>query len=179
MLFVSPLNKSEIAKRFFDKYFFEHNLKRYKSYVRKDDFYDTDEYYNIELENFEEIEWGNLNPECQHLDEAIYLSTAMDGIACRIYKVQIKNFITITYRITTDGDDGWLVVFSDCGELLAAGNTLGEVIEWASDSFLESCDTHTVDMLTFEGKNMSDRTFWGKPLEEVEVIEKQRYEEYK
>lgn len=79
--------------------------------------------------------------------------------------------------MTTDGDDGWIVVFSNLGELLAVGYTYIEVIEWESLSVLSIHSNNIDSSLLFQGSNMGDRTFWGKSLEEVEKIAKQRLQQ--
>ena len=76
----------------------------------------------------------------------------------------------------TDGDDGWIIIFSDIGELLAIGYTYIEFIEWESSKFI-STHANNIDssLLSFrENGNMNYKTFWGKSLKEATNIARQR-----
>ncbi|MGL6343347.1 MAG: hypothetical protein ACRC80_29935 [Waterburya sp.] len=115
--------KANTVRHFFEKIFIECQLKHYKAYCNREDF---DEY---EFDNYNSIEWEDLSPKLQHFEDIIHSSRYGDGISCYIYEIPIQDFNTITYRMTTDGDDGWIVVFSNLGELLAVGYTYIEVIQ--------------------------------------------------
>ena len=160
--------KAKIVRHFFEKIFIECQLKHYRAYCNQEDF---DEY---EFDNYNSIEWEDLSPKLQHFEDIIDYSRYGDGISCHIYEVPIQDFNTITYRMETDGDDGWIVVFGNLGELFALGYTYIEAIEWESPSVLNIHSNNIDSSLLFQGSNMSDKTFWGKPLEEVEKIVKQR-----
>ncbi len=160
--------KGELVKSFFDKKFLECQLQHYRAYCIGEEFHED------EFDEYASVEWEELSPEFIHFEEIINYSRYGDGIGCGIYKVQIQDVSTVTYRLTTDGDDGWIVIFGDRGELLAAGYTYIEFIEWEARSFLDAHSDDIDGLLSFDARTMRDKTFWGKPLEEVERIAAER-----
>ena len=164
--------KAEIVKQFFEKLFIECELQRYQAYLNKEEF------YKYEFDSFDSIEWEHLDLKLQYFEDLEYHSRYGDGLSFYIYQISIQEFTTITYRMKTDGDDGWIIVFSDIGELLAVGYTYIEFIEWASSKFI-SIHSSNIDssLLSFEGSgDISNKTFWDKSLHEATDIARQRLE---
>ena len=162
--------KAEIAKQFFEKLFIECELQRYQAYLNKEEFYE------YEFDSFDSIEWEHLDLKLQYFEDLEYHSRYGDRLSFYIYQIPIQEFTTITYRMKTDGDDGWIIIFSDIGELLAIGYTYIEFIEWESSKFI-STHANNIDssLLSFrENGNMNYKTFWGKSLKEATNIARQR-----
>jgi hypothetical protein len=78
-----------------------------------------------------------------------------------VYRVPVGGDVTYAVRVWTDGDDGWLEVYDQSGELLGAGRTYIELVGWG--------DRDQVRALVHTGglpPGMQDahkRTLWGKP----------------
>lgn len=157
-----------VVRNFFETRFLECNLQRYKAYCNGEEFYED------EFEAYVSVEWEELSPEFRYFEEVLDYSRYGDGIGCDIFKVQIQDISAVTYRLTTDGDNGWIVILGDSGELLAAGYTYIEVIEWEARSFLDAHSDDIDGLLSFDLSTMHGKTFWGKPLEEVERIVTER-----
>ena len=84
---------------------------------------------NNEFDEFQKINWGDFEP-------LNYLEDARGDVGIGIYRVPISDYTTITCRIVTNGDDGWLLIFDKNGKFLAAGETDYPAIVWASQELI-------------------------------------------
>ena len=83
-----------------------------------------------------------------------------------IYKLSVQDQDTYALRITTDGDDGWLVIFDAEGNLLASAQTYIEVIIWAEDAVLKSINPATLLKTSLPGiEAAASQTLWGQAIE--------------
>jgi hypothetical protein len=77
----------------------------------------------------------------------------------RAYEVTAGSKQTYAVRVKTDGDDGWLEIYDENGEFLAAGRTYIELVWWGPRDHIRS----------LIGKDMpaeydTKTTKWGTPL---------------
>ena len=83
-----------------------------------------------------------------------------------IYRLSVQDQDTYALRITTDGDDGWLVIFGAEGNLLASAQTYIEVIIWADDSSLKSSSPANFLKTPLPGiETAASQTLWGQAIE--------------
>lgn len=111
----------EIIKQFFSNNFQKNAGSNFHRYL--DDFGDEIEAnelpdsvkqaYSFYKENVEEEDWGSV----------------------RIYKTSVKFPVYAVYT-STDGDDGYLEIYSQPGEELAVGKHDADVIDWSDRSTL-------------------------------------------
>lgn len=81
----------------------------------------------------------------------------------RCFQVPTDSGITLAIRTTTDGDDGYLEVFSTDGEFLGAARTELNVIAWGSQDWLRAQVANHGEF-TPEMLEAKKRSFWGMPL---------------
>ena len=80
-----------------------------------------------------------------------------------VYKLPVQDQETYALRITTDGDDGWLVLFDAEGNLIASAQTYIEVIIWADDQTLPTISATNFLQTPLPGmETAASQTFWGK-----------------
>ena len=80
-----------------------------------------------------------------------------------IYKLSVQDQETYALRITTDGDDGWLVIFDAEGNLLASAQTYVEVIVWADDQTLPTINPTNLLKISLPGiETAASQTVWNQ-----------------
>ncbi len=157
----------KIIQYFYTKRFKNFYLTSYKAYCLDENFFQD------EFDEFKSIEWSELNSELKYLKKFLDTYITCDGFYIGIYEVPIQDLKTITCRIKTDGDDGWLFIFGEDGQLITAGQTYIEVIIWIESSLLKRYSDHN-DFLEdyWSGvpgfSEAHDQSLWGKTLEEIE-----------
>src|SRR5215470_2989883 len=62
--------------------------------------------------------------------------TEADIGSVRVYRVPVTGETTIAVRTTTDGDDGYLEIFSEQGETLGTGRTNLNTVVWGTRDWL-------------------------------------------
>jgi|GEM_PF-2873210 len=167
-----------LIQKTFEIKFTKYYLERYISYCNQDREYDEELF-----EGFSEITWDDFNVEMKHFGDKIDSILHGDGLGVGIYNCAIQNVNLILCVMDTDGDNGWLFIFSEDEKLLTAGYTYIDIIEWISSSTIESYLGKQLDGLFLEidsignsaiGDSAVSKTIWSKPLEEAEAIAKYR-----
>jgi hypothetical protein len=79
----------------------------------------------------------------------------------RVYHVRAGKTGTYAVRVTTDGDDGWLEVYSETGALLGAGRTYIELVAWGTPESIRA----QIAGRQFPPDLDVSATLWGKPLD--------------
>lgn len=92
----------------------------------------------------------------------VYLSEveANDWGSVRLYRVPIAAQSVYAVMTTTDGDDGWLEVYNEPGDLLAAGRTYLELIDWGDRELIRAQTTTGEFPPSLDDRDA--RTLWGK-----------------
>ncbi|MFM7150614.1 MAG: hypothetical protein ACKO23_12285 [Gemmataceae bacterium] len=80
----------------------------------------------------------------------------------RVYAVRAAGMPTFAVRVRTDGDDGYLEVYDEMGQLLSCGRTYIEIVAWGKQDWLRR-QVVSPD-LPRELSDAARRTLWGKPL---------------
>lgn len=101
-----------------------------------------------------------------------------DSYYANVYQISVEQQLTYAVRITTDGDDGLLLIFDQQGQLLASAQTYLEVVVWAEAQTIlagesiraeEAIELFATPLPGFEAAK--SQTLWGKPLSELESAE--------
>lgn len=96
------------------------------------------EAFRYYLEHVENADWGNV----------------------RVRKVPTLPVPTIALRITTDGDDGWLEVYTLEGQRIGVGRTYIELVEWGPTLPLRHQTDSGAFFASFQAR--FSNTIWGK-----------------
>ena len=162
-------NQVKLVKEFYTRKLRDYYLNLYKFYRTGQGKY-CDEF---QFDNSQAIEWESLDEKLQYFNELLAISREVGTVYIDIYEVRVEDWETTVYRITTDGNDGWIFIFDRDGKLLAAGQTYIEVIVWADSSLLEKYSDIEEFLKDYWGGmpaflDAHKQTFWGKPLEEID-----------
>jgi len=157
-----------------------HYLAQYKAYCQEKE--EGDRYDLGRKNRVEEKAIAQLPPVVQTLQQQAL--DQGDSYYANVYQLSVNQQLTYAVRVTTDGDDGWLFIFDQQGQMLASAQTYLEVVVWAEAQaphteipHTETLHTETlhtpqpIDLLAnplpgFEAAK--SQTLWGKPLSELE-----------
>jgi hypothetical protein len=81
----------------------------------------------------------------------------------QVYRVSTDGPVTYAVRVRTDGDDGYLEIYDESGDFLAAGRTYLEIVAWGTREWLRA---QVGQAFPPEITDAPSRTLWGKPLPE-------------
>ncbi len=174
------------VKQVYEQQLKAHYLAQYKAYCQEQeggDRYDLGKSNRV-LEEIATLPQAVQTLQQEALDQG-------DSYYANIYKLSVEQQITYAVRITTDGDDGVLIIFDQQGQVLASAQTYLEVVVWAEDQTDEKAiraeqpiqaeesiraeesvqAKKAIDLLAnplsgFEAAK--SQTLWGKPLSELE-----------
>ncbi|NEO86724.1 MAG: hypothetical protein F6J87_21070 [Spirulina sp. SIO3F2] len=167
-----------LIQNFFERRFTEHYLEYHIDGFSQDDEYDDDDYDKALFEDFFEISWDDFNIKMKHFSDGFEHELRHgDGLGVNIYQIIVQDFDLIACVMGTDGDNSWLFVFSANGEILTAGYTYLDVIEWVSAATVQRYQSQPLDGLFTEIVSLGcdrGRALWGRSFEEAEVMVKQR-----
>ncbi len=158
----------DTVKQFYVQRFREYYAARYKAYQTGSELNDPHELGQANLVSDEDRDrlpasirefWEVAIAEGDSYYPAIYKLSVQD-------QESVQEQDTYALRITTDGDDGWLVIFASEGNLLASAQTYIEVIIWADDETLKSINPATLLKTPLPGiEAAASQTLWGQAIE--------------
>jgi predicted RNase H-like HicB family nuclease len=152
-------NSIDAVKQFYVQRLREYYAARYKTYQTGSE---LDDPHELGQDNLVSDEARDRLPAAIHefWDAAI---AEGDSYYPAIYKLSVQDQVTYALRITTDGDDGWLVIFDAEGNLLATAQTYIEVIIWADEQILSTINPTNLLKTPLPGiEAAASQTLWGK-----------------
>jgi hypothetical protein len=147
------------VKQFYAQRLHDYYVARYKAYQAGSELNEPDEFGQ---ENLVSDADRDRLPALIHefWDAAI---AEGDSYYPAVYKMSVQDQNAYALRITTDGDDGWLVVFDAEGNLLASAQTYIEVMIWADDQTLPTISPSNLLKTPLSGiEAAASQTLWGK-----------------
>lgn len=150
----------EYFRTVYEQHLYAHWLARYRAYIRNEE---------ANASFLEEHTVANRMATPQPVHEAYefyaHHISARDIGAVQVLHVPNDAGDTYAVYTTTDGDDGWIEIYTPDGQLLGAGRFYIELVAWgARDEIRALVGTQELPPRL---ANRQAETLWGKPLEEL------------
>lgn len=122
-------NEGEKIKKFYEDFYESYWLKVYRAYLKCEEL-DEDEGF-LEKEAFDFYRHPEMLQELPETVVAAYNYYSEYHIGhTRVCKIQCGEVATYAVCVSTDGDDGWLEIYNECGHQIGVGRTYIELISW-------------------------------------------------
>lgn len=150
---------AEIVKTFVTQQLHDYWLERYRDYLehRQPDSYGIWQDCALKPEQWQEA------PESVIAAFDFYNENVMqqDWGSVRIYKLEVEEQRIYVVHTVTDGDDGWLEVYDEKGNLLGAARRYIELLAWGEVEAIRKSVEHSDFPPELEFRKSA--TLWGKP----------------
>lgn len=150
---------AEIVKTYVTQELHDYWLERYRDYLedREPDSYEIWSEGALNTEQLKEA------PESVFAAFSFYNENVMqqDWGSVKVYKLEIEEQLLYAVHTITDGDDGWLEVYDEKGNLLGAARRYIELLAWGEVEAIRNTVEHTDFPAELEFRMSA--TLWGKP----------------
>jgi hypothetical protein len=127
------MEKNDLIRLHYEEIYENHVLKTYRAYISNEELDEDEELLGrciLDLHRDPEL-FENLPESVRTAYDYYYVHIAKCDLGCvRLCQVPYKNDVTYAIRVSTDGDDGWLEVYDQYGQVIGTGRTYIELIGW-------------------------------------------------